>query len=102
MTGNGILDDLREWFSDHDAELARGGYHAELAESPPERQRRAVAVVISSSQRIGRLVVWDTGEAQLSMGEVSPRAVAEEYRSITSQAELRDATDTLVHWLDEP
>jgi hypothetical protein len=36
------------------------------------------------------------------MGEISAHAVAEEYRSITSQAELCDATEALVYRLDEP
>jgi hypothetical protein len=46
-------------------------------------------------------VIWDTGEAELSMGDVASATVTEEHREITSQIGLRDATETLVTWLSE-
>jgi len=58
-------------------------------------------VTITSPRRIGRLVIWNTGEAELSMGDVASATVAEEHREITSEIGLRDATETLVAWLNE-
>lgn len=93
------VDDLRAWFKDHWVALARGGYRLEFTESPRDRAKRSATVIIATSHRIGQLVVWDTGEAQLSMGDVDSAVIIEEYREITSNIGLRDATETIVAWL---
>jgi hypothetical protein len=97
-----VLGDLRRWFDERKAALAHDGYDAEFRESPPDRSKQSVSVIISSSRRIGQLVVWDTGEAALSMGDVDSGNVVDEHREITSQIGLRDATQTLLSWLGEP
>jgi|SRR5215831_5125391 len=94
-------DELQAWLSRHNASLAIGGYQVELAESPPGRDKRSVSLTIASSRRIGQLVIWDTGEAELSMGDVGSGTVVEEHREITSTIGLRDATETLVAWISD-
>jgi hypothetical protein len=101
MTGSSVLDDLRVWFEVHKNSLARDGYQVEFTDSPPGRSKLSASVTITSTRRIGRLVIWDTGEAELSMGDVASATVTEEHREITSQIGLRDATETLVTWLSE-
>jgi hypothetical protein len=56
-------------------------------------------VTLTSAERIGQLVIWDTGEAELSMADAASATVTEEHREITSGIGLRDATETLVAWL---
>ena len=94
-----VLGELRTWFDSHQAALVRSGYNAEFTESPPDRDKRSASVTITSSRRVGQLVVWDTGEAELSLGDAGSAAISEEHREITSGIGLRDATEALVSWL---
>jgi hypothetical protein len=96
-----VLDALRAWFDAHKSSLASDGYQVEFAESPPDRGKRSASVTAASARRIARLVIWDTGEAELSMGDGASAVVTEEHREITSEIGLRDATETLVAWLNE-
>jgi hypothetical protein len=100
MKGNShVLDELRAWFTRNKSTLVAIGYHLEFKESPPDRGKQSVSVIIASAKHIAQLVVWDTGEAELSMGDVSSGNVIEEHREITSEIGLRDATETLVAWV---
>jgi hypothetical protein len=100
--GGSVLDDLRSWFEAHQNSLVADGYQAEFTESPADRGKLSASMTITSSRRIGRLVIWDTGEAELSMADVACATVAEEHREITSEIGLRDATETLLAWLSDP
>ena len=80
-----MLDALRAWFDAHESSLAADGYRVEFAESPPGRGKLSASVTVASARRIGRLVIWDTGEAELNMGDVTSAAVTEEHREITSE-----------------
>jgi hypothetical protein len=99
--GQDLLGDLRQWFASRKIGLAERGFQVNFAESPSDRDKRSVSVTVASSQRIGRLVLWINGEAELSMGDVGSGAVTEEHREITSKIGLRDATETLVAWVSE-
>ena len=94
-----VLDDLRAWFAANEASLTSDGYHVEFKESPSDRAKLSASVLITSAQRVGQLVIWETGEAELSMGDVASAAISEEHREIASEIGLRDATDTLMAWL---
>jgi hypothetical protein len=98
--GRDVLTDLHDWFDDRNAGLADLGLQAEFAESPPDRVKRSVSVTIASSSRVGQLVVWDTGEAELTLGDIGSDEVVEEHREITSHIGLQDATQTLLAWLE--
>lgn len=96
-----VLRDLRAWFDEHKAALTSSGYNAEFSESPPGRAKNSVSLIMSSSRHISQLVVWDTGEAELSMIDIDSAVITEEHRNITSSIGLRDATETLIRWLEE-
>ena len=102
MTTRGeVLDGLRTWFATHEASLTADGFHMEFSEGPSDRAKLSASVIITSAQRIGQLVIWETGEAELSMGDIASTAVLQEHREITSEIGLHDATETLVEWLRE-
>ena len=94
-----VLTDLRAWFDARETSLLGEGYQAEFTESPSGRGKQSASVIITSAGRIGQLVIWDTGEAELSMADAAAATVAEEHREITSGIGLRDATETLIAWL---
>jgi hypothetical protein len=94
-----VLTSLRAWFDGRRVALADCGLKVDFAESPPDRAKRSASVTIASSSRIGQLVVWDTGEAELTLGDVGSQEVVEEHREITSRIGLEDATQMLLAWL---
>jgi len=99
MREEDVLDELRSWFIARKTALAQAGYKADLVESPAAREKRSVSVTIASARRIGQLVLWSSGEAELGMADVASGEVTEEHREITSEIGLRDATMTLMAWL---
>lgn len=94
-----MLADLRAWVEGRSAGFADRGLQAEFTESPLDRAKRSASVMIASPSRISQLVVWNTGEAELTLGDVGSDTVVEEHREITSQIGLQDATQTLLEWL---
>ncbi len=96
---NDVISGLRTWFEDRRAALTDLGLKADFKDSPSGRAKRSAALTVASSQRIGQLVVWETGEAELSLGDVGSDELVEEHREITSQIGIRDATETLMAWL---
>jgi len=95
-----MLTDLREWFDDRREKFADLGLQTTFAESPPDRAKRSASLMISSPFRVVQLVVWDTGEAELMLGDVGSGELLEEHREITSHLGLQDATQTLLTWLE--
>jgi hypothetical protein len=95
-----MLTGFREWFDGHREKLVDLGLQAEFTESPPGRAKRSASLMIASSSRIVQLVMWDTGEAELTLGDVGSDELMEEHREITSHIGLQDATQTLLAWLE--
>jgi hypothetical protein len=99
MQEKDVLDELRFWFIGRKDALPRAGYKADLVESPAEREIRSVSVTIASARRIGQLVLWSSGEAELGKADVASGEITEEQREVTSEIGLRDATMTLMAWV---
>jgi hypothetical protein len=95
-----VISDLRTWFEERRSALADLGLNVDFKDSPSDRAKRSAALTVASSRRIGQLVVWESGEAELSFGDVESNDVVEEHREITSQIGMRDATETLLAWLE--
>jgi hypothetical protein len=95
------ISDLRVWFEARRDTLATLGFTADFKDSPSDRAKRSAALTVTSPRRIGQLVVWDTGEAELSLADIRSRDIVEEHREITSQAGIQDAAETLLAWLKQ-
>jgi len=90
---------LRTWVDKHQSELVKLSYQIEFSESPADRAKKSALLTISSPCRLGQLVLWETGEATLSLGGISFSEVSEQHRKITSQIGLIDAIETLMEWV---
>jgi hypothetical protein len=98
---NDVISDLKAWFEDRKTTLIDLGLRADFNDSPSGRAKRSAVLTVASAQRIAQLVVWETGEAELSLGDVGSKDVVEEHREITSKIGIRDATETLMAWLKQ-
>jgi hypothetical protein len=94
-----VLGSLRDWFDGTVSAVAQPGFKATFDCSPDDRDRRSAWVTAESPARLGQLIVWDTGEAMLSLAEVSTGEVTEEHRQIASADEFREAARILLDWL---
>jgi hypothetical protein len=88
-----LLDELRNWFFIHHAEMRAGGLECRLGEPPDDgRDKSALWIDIDSATRVGQLILWSSGEAELAIAKVgSNEPVIHEHRKIASKLELDDA-----------
>lgn len=93
------LRHLQAWFEGHHEELESSGLVVALDVGPEDRDKRAAWVDIDSSERLVRFTLWESGEATLSVLEMSSaRLVAEEQLEITNGFGLAQALRDAVAW----
>jgi hypothetical protein len=66
-----LLDELRTWFNNEAPALAAIGCRLDFNESLFDRDKHSTTITVTSARRIAQLVVWDTVEAELSMGDLT-------------------------------
>lgn len=94
-----LLKRLQGWYDNAAPPLRKEGYIVEFTEPVRGRLKPSASVLVGSPIRIGKLTLWSTGDAELALGDAVSGAVTEEHREITDDAELADATRTLVAWV---
>lgn len=100
MTGHlEMLNALEDWLKEKEPELAGSGYQVRLTKSPPDRLNPSASLMIESAIRIGQLIVWASGEAQVGLAEIESGSVSDEHKKISSVAELRETAESLLRWL---
>lgn len=98
---SGILDHLRPWADERAADLAVRAIYLEVTDGPVDRDKRSAWVDVDSPTRSVRLVVWDSGEATLSVGDLATGAViADEQLEITTRFGLEEALSSAVAWAE--
>ena len=95
-----IIEELCLWFNEKESSLISVNLNPALVKSPADGNTRAVWLDLDSAHRVGRLILWETGAAELSVGEVrTGEIVVEEHREITSIVGLTDAVESLIAWV---
>jgi len=95
-----IIEELRLWFNEEESSLIAINLNPALEYSPADRDPRAAWLDLDSAHRVGRLILWETGAAELSVGDVTTgEVVVEEHREITSTVGLKDAVESLIAWV---
>lgn len=91
-----LLELLRQWYDDH-----ADGPDLEFSTSTSAVDKPSAWVTASSKARMGRLTIWETGEAELDLADVETGKIEQEHRDISGEVGLRDATETLMHWVQD-
>jgi hypothetical protein len=92
---NRFLEHVVAWFEDHEAELASTQIQTTLTYGLLDREKRSVWVDLDSSTRTVRLIVWESGEVALQVGDLlTGDVIAEEHRTITSDSSLRELLES--------
>jgi hypothetical protein len=95
-----VLDELSQWVETHRASLTERGLLVAMDTSPEdERPKRSRWLDVEGPQRLGRLILWDTGEAELELAEVATGAVNAQHHQVDSTEDLVRALTILVDWV---
>lgn len=88
---------MGDWVSRHEAEIVGHGTTLELDSSSAGYPKQMVALTLENDERIGQLVLWETGEAELSVIDVeSEQDLLVESRDVQSLFGLQEGLDALV------
>jgi hypothetical protein len=73
VTGDAsILDTLREWFTKERAGLLTRGLTVQLGDPSDSRGNNpSICLDIDSASRLGQLILWSSGDAELQLADVS-------------------------------
>lgn len=95
-----FLDELRAWFVDQQSALTLRGLTVKLGVSPEGgRDKPSLCLDIDSPSRLGQLILWVSGEAELQLADVASGEVILRHLDITSRAALDDALESLLAWV---
>jgi hypothetical protein len=84
-----ILYELERWFEEHREHLASRGLSVSLSRSPDDgRNKSSLCLDIDSDVRLGQLLLWDSGEVELQIADVTSGEVVQEHFEVNSRAEL--------------
>jgi hypothetical protein len=94
-----LIDKLEEWANDHAAALAAKSIQLSVTHSQGMRDKESAWIDIDSLKRSVRLIIWESGEATLSVGDLSTGTlIAEEQLEITSEFGLEQAVGSALAW----
>ncbi|WP_051950663.1 immunity protein TriTu family protein [Actinacidiphila yeochonensis] len=86
-----LLPALSAWVAGRAVPLAAEGIVVHVDESPSGWAKASMTVALDGPRAVGRLTVWDTGEAELEYGVIATGQVECEHRDLASARDLRQA-----------
>jgi hypothetical protein len=90
------LDLLASWLEMRQSALTEVGIRVTLTHGPEDRDPPAAWVDFETDSRSARLILWDNGLADLTVGDfVEGEVLLEEHREITSALGLDDVEATV-------
>lgn len=94
-----VLDEFAQWIETHRASLTERGLLLTSGSSPEDgRTKRSMWLDMEGAQHLGRLVLWDTGEAELELADVSTGDVKARHHQVDTRADLERAVTSLLEW----
>ena len=102
MTSVNFLEELEKWFNEEVGRVVRADFVAELARSPEDgRDKASMWIDLGSSERIGQIIVWESGEAEIGRIHLPTDQATPESRRFASAEDLRRTAKALVDWIVE-
>ncbi|TLS45920.1 hypothetical protein FE633_12240 [Streptomyces montanus] len=93
------LDDLHGWYARLRAELDVARFEVGWQGPEPGRAKASVCLSVDGPERLGELVVWETGEAQLQLGDVAGGLVTDERMWLADAEQLATAVGRMTAWV---
>lgn len=96
-----VLAQLRNWFDAEGDALLASGITAEFAGPARSVPKRSASATLIGVGRLARLTVWESGEAELDLGDVRTGSMDQQHREITGSVGLSDAVETMIAWVHD-
>lgn len=94
-----LLEYLADWFERCHRDLESSGLAVALRRGPSDRDNRSAWLDVDSTQRLVRFTLWESGEATLSVVDVSSEEVtAQEQLEISTEFGLEQALHDAIGW----
>ncbi|WP_132114932.1 immunity protein TriTu family protein [Actinocrispum wychmicini] len=94
-----MLDSLEAWFAQNGQFMADQGLSVELGRSSSSQSsNRSVRVDIDSEDRVGQIILWETGEIEITLGSVGSDDMILDVGEIRSLDELWGWLRKLLTW----
>ncbi|WP_420718791.1 immunity protein TriTu family protein [Streptomyces sp. TN58] len=97
--GVSLLASAQEWIHACSDEVRQSGVAMEINNSPVDRDLRSIQWILESSDKFGEIILWESGEAEVSFAVIETSEVRAEHRAITSRAELEDVLTEVLQWV---
>jgi hypothetical protein len=72
---------------------------SDLEESPTDRDPRSIRWILESSEKMGQIVLWTDGQAELDLADVVSGEVRSEHMQIDEQEGLEGALSVVRDWV---
>ncbi|WP_329052726.1 hypothetical protein OG873_25215 [Streptomyces violaceus] len=93
------LDDLRVWHIRLRSELDEARFDVGWQGPVADRPKQSACLSIDGPDRLGELIVWSTGEAQLQLGDVASGEVLDEQLQLIDARQLAQAVTRMKAWV---
>jgi len=93
------LDLLHVWFDAKRTFLRSRSVDAEVELSERDGEAIAIRVILESKAKMGEIIVWDNGMAELQLGSVVTGEVTTKSQSLSSGGELQSYEEQLLGWM---
>ena len=97
--GTSLLVSAQEWIDARSDEVHRSGVAMEINNSPVDRDPRSIQWILESSDKFGEIILWESGEAEVSFAVIETSEVRAEHRDIASPTELEDVLTEVLQWV---
>lgn len=92
-----VIENLRQWFEQNAPALRERGFEVSLESGPSKANKASAWIDIDSAAALGQLIVWETGELDLQVGDRdSDDLRLNEHRVVETADQLQDALRDLL------
>lgn len=92
-----VGEELESWSGQNADRLRRTGLAVEFGRGPEDRPNRVVWINLESSDRIGELLLWTSGEVELGTSNRATGTVQQEHHHVKSFCDLQPLLAHLEH-----
>ncbi|MFF4986661.1 hypothetical protein ACFY19_05700 [Streptosporangium saharense] len=94
-----LLRDARDWIDTRLGEIRQNGLLEKVNSSPESRPKQCIWWALEGDERMSEIVLWDTGEAELSFALIETGEIRCEHRDIDGSPALEDALQAVLDWV---
>lgn len=100
LKGSDLLNAAQESIRAIESALINQVIASEVKSSPEGRKPRSIRWILEGPEVMGQIVLWEDGQAELDLADMSTGDVKTEHRNIEDQKGLEGALIAVRDWVD--